>query len=592
MHNETPTELERRALDAWTPVEPPPDFADRVVAAAAVHDRATDLGPAASPLLAARWPRFVAAAIATAAIAGATITAYNHLTTPGADTNLVPPRYDDTQFAPSNPIEPRAPTTTQTTTTELHIPADLGPRLDAHIGSYGAKYGAAFKFQGSLVVARKGEILYSNNFGYTDADGGRPITSDTRFKIGSLTQQFTAVAILQLRDEGKLDLDDLVQRHLPDFPHKRVTIRQLLTHTSGVPSYTDGAQLSTFKPGQVYPAAKIRALFDASALEFPPGTDFDFSNSGYFLLGQVVEAVTKRPLADHLRARIFNVAGMRHTSLGGERKPSDAPLASGHEFSEEELLVPVDGLDLASVYGGAAGILSTAADLVRWDLALHTPGALLGPASLDEMFTPVRDDYGLGWIVTRQRGQAFVGHPGGVEGFNGAISRYLGDDLTIIALANTEAIDCRDIVEDASEIVYGGSPPVHAEHDEVPVSPAMMSRYLGDFTLSTDSQQKLSRLFDPSSIGLMHEVKVYDDNGRLFLLIPMHGAKWLHRTGEDRFFFKDPAGTQAEFGPPGAPVTTLTIRQRGLEFTLRRSTGSAATGIRVTPGEFRPAGAD
>lgn len=584
MHDDQPTDLERRALDAWTPAEPPHGFADRVVAAAAIHDRADrarDVTP--SPLLTARWPRFVAAAIAVAAIAGTAATAFNYLTTPRiGDTGRTPAVYDGTQFDAVAPIEPRTPD--GGTTTELEIPADLKSRLDAHLGSYGAKYGPAFKYQGSLVVARKGEILYNGNFGFTDVDGGREISEHTRFKIGSLTQQFTAVAILQLRDEGMLGLDDAVQKHLPDFPHKRVTIRQLLTHTSGVPSYTDGAQLAGLEPGTVYPATKIRALFERSALEFPPGTDFDLSNSGYFLLGQIVEAVAKQPLADHLRARIFAPAGMPHTTLGGERKTLlGAPMASGHEFSEEELLVPLVGLDLASVYGGAAGIVSTPADLVRWDLALHTPGALLGAASIDEMFTAVRDDYGLGWIVTRSRSQTFVGHPGGVEGFNAAISRYLGDGITVIALANTEAIDCRDIVEDTSEIVYGGHPPAHVEHDETPVSPAMMSRYLGDFSLTEDSQKKLGRLFDSSAIGLMNEVKVYDDDSRLFLLIPMHGAKWLHRTGEDRFFFKDPAGTTAEFGPPGALVETLTLRQRGIEFVLKKSTGKSTGGIRVTP---------
>jgi len=588
VHDDQPTEQERRALAAWTPAEPPHDFADRVVAAAAVHEhvkKPRDLGP--SPLLAARWPRFVAAAIAAAALAGAALTSFKYW--PGAgseDTTPARATVEGNNYAPTTQVLPKAPDADKPA--ELQIPADLKARLDAHIASYGAKYGPAFKYQGSLVVARRGEVLYSGNFGFTDVDGGRPISDHTRFKIGSLTQQFTAVAILQLRDEGKLSLDDAVTKHLPDFPHKQVKIRHLLTHTSGVPSYTDGALLADLKPGKPYPATTVRALFDKSALEFPPGTDFDLSNSGYFLLGQVIEALSKKPLADHLRARIFSPAAMPHTSLGGERSDvPGAPLASGHEFSEEELLVPVEGLDLATVYGGAAGILSTPADMVRWDLALHTPGALLSQASLDEMFTPVRDDYGLGWISTRTRGQSFVGHPGGVEGFNGAISRYLGDGITVIALANTEAVDCRDIVEDTSELIYGGAPPAHVEHDETPVSPAMLSRYLGDFTLSEDSAKKLSRLFDTSSLGLMSDVKVYDDDGRLFLLIPMHGAKWLHRTGEDRFFFKDPAGTTAEFGPPGAIVETLTLRQRGLEFVLRKQTGESHGGVRVTPGAYR-----
>jgi hypothetical protein len=324
-------------------------------------------------------------------------------------------------------------------------------------------------------------------------------------------------------------------------------------------------------------------------LEFAPGTDFDLSNSGYYLLGMVVERASKQKLADYLQTRIFAPAGMTHSSLGGERTAvADAPMASGHEFSEEEVLVRVPGYDLATVYGGAAGIVSTPADLVAWDAALRRPGALLSRASIDEMYTPVRESYGLGWVVDHTRGQTFVGHPGGVEGFNSAIARYLGDGVTVFALANTETVDCRDIVEEATEILHGGEPPKHIEHVEVPVSPAMFSRWIGDYTLSETSQKKLERIVDPGALGVLNEVKIYDDQGRLFMLIPMHGGKWLHRSGEDRFFFKDPSGTTDEFGPPGGgAAATLTLRQRGIEFVLKRSTGPSQSGIRVTPGPFR-----
>ncbi|MBL9102449.1 MAG: beta-lactamase family protein [Myxococcales bacterium] len=596
MHDEQPTDLERRALAAWTPTEPPPDFADRVMTAA-THTTPSTTDLPELPRIGLRWPRVAAAVLAATALVGTAAAALKYSVWSSGQVKDPAPagRNSLDHFDPRDPGDavdtsrrpaPAGPA-------PLALPGDLSARLDAHVRGYGAKYGPAFAFRGSLVVARRGEVLYAGHFGHT-SDGGPAIDDNTRFKIGSLTQQFIAVAVLQLRDEGKLDLDDPVARHLSEFTDKRVTVRHLLSHTSGVRSYTDSLPLLELEPHKTYPQGRILESFKDEPLEFPPGTDFDLSNSGYYLLGMLVERVGKHKLADELQRRIFRPAGMTHTSLGDERRPDPAaPMTTGHEFSEEEVLVPVPGYDLASVYGGAAGIVSTPADLVRWDAALASPGALLSQASFDEMTTPVREDYGLGWIVDHTRGQKFIGHPGGVEGFNSAIARYLGDGITVFAVANTETVDCRDIVEQATEIVYGGNPPPHLEHDEVPVSPAMFERYVGDYTLSEASQQRLSRLVDRDALGVMNEVKIYDDGGRLFMLIPMHGGKWLHKSGEDRFFFKDPSGTTAEFGPPGAPVETLTLRQHGLEFVLKRGKpGGEAPAIRVNSGAFRPADHD
>ncbi|HEY0136289.1 MAG TPA: serine hydrolase domain-containing protein, partial [Nannocystis sp.] len=427
------------------------------------------------------------------------------------------------------------------------------------------------KFQGSVVVRRNGELLYSRNFGRADIASDRPITDHTPFKIGSLTQQFTAVAVLQLREQGKLQLDDPVRKHLPWYPQATITIRHLLTHSSGIPNYTDSLEAAGVKTGTRYKPQDIAAIFKDAALEFPPGSEFDPSNSGYFLLGMVIEQLAGVPLGEYMQKYVLGPAGMGDSRLGNQvRINGEADgLATGYIFSEDELLVPAVAYDL-SVYGGAAGMVSTPTDLSRWDDALRRPGALLSQASLDEMFSPVIDTYGLGWIVLKERGQTMVGHPGGVEGFNGAIARYLGDGITVIALANTEAIDCRDVLDAVAAIAHGEQVPPFTEHEEVPVSPAMFSRYLGNFRLTPTARTRLAAVIDREALGLMDEVEIYDDDGRLFMLVPMHGAKWLHGLGEDRFFFKDQAGTIAQFGPPGAPVEWLRLWQGDLEFVLAK----------------------
>lgn len=582
MHDEPRSEHEQRALAAWTPAEPPADFVDRVMRAADADPR---LRAAASPSLdvpvaSLRWPRFAVAAIAAAAIAGTVAAAATWWPRSDPTTSSRSFHADDEQreSVALTPANAKAPVDA--------VPAELGPQIVRYMNSYGARHGDAFKFSGSVLVARHGELLHISHYGRANLGEAKPIDADTRFKIGSLTQQFTAVAILQLRDAGKLQLDDEVRTHLSDYTRPGVTIRHLLTHTSGIPNYTDSLTTSGVEQGTRYTPQQIAAIFKDAALEFRPGSEFDPSNSGYFLLGMVIEKLSSQPLGRYLEDHIFAPAGMTrsgygdHTRLDDREYQGGALLATGYEFSEDEVLVPVHGYNL-SVYGAAAGIVSTPADLLRWDRALRLPNLLLAQASLDEMFGPatnpaVRGKYGLGWIVSQERGQTMVGHPGGVAGFNGAIARYLGDGITVIALANTEAIDCRNVLDAVSAIAHGEPVLPFPEPVEAPVSPARFSRFIGDFRLTPEARDALTKVVDPDDLDLMQNVKIYDDHDRLFMLVPTHGAKWLHGLGEDRFFFKDQDGTLAQFGPPEAAVDPVTpaqwlrLTQGELTFVLAR----------------------
>ncbi len=566
MHDEPRSDLEREALAAWTAQEPPPGFADRVLAADARPKSAPLLEVPELPGLGWRWPRFAAAALVTAALVGSVAAAVQWWPAPARQEQRSAPDTDIDKDGELRTIGTTLPTAPK----PAAAPTDVAAKIDEYLGGFGRRYGEAFKFHGSVAVVREGELVYARGLGVTDLKTPEAVSADTRFKVGSLTQQLTAIAILQLRDAGKLELDDPIRKHLRDYPRigDTITLRQLLSHTSGIPNYTEDLVRAGIVPKRAYTARQVRDSFENLPLEFPPGTDFDPSNAGYFLLGLVVEAVSGRSLGDVLRDDIAGPAGMRHTTVQSVASLPGAPMATGHEFSEDEVLVPVTALDL-SVYGGAAGVVSTANDLVRLDHALRVPGLLLSEQSLTEMYTPVRNSYGLGWVVQQDHGRTMVGHPGGVDGFNAAWLRYIGvGNVTVIALANTEAIDCRQVAHDVAAIALGETVEPPVEYIEQPVPPDMFRRYLGDYSLSDRSRDQLARVVDDSGLDLLEGVRVYEDVGRLFMLVPMHGAKWLHASGPDEFFFKDPAGTLAKFGPPGTPVETLTLRQGDLEFTL------------------------
>ncbi|MFY0535399.1 serine hydrolase domain-containing protein [Nannocystis pusilla] len=565
MHDEPRTDAERRALAAFTAAEPPVDFADRVLAALAAEGRSEPERAPFRRFFGLGLPRLagVAAAgvlaVAVAAVAAAAagwLPEWTGLSRHAPEVIPAQPPRDEVSIGAALPEGPPVPA--------LALPADLAARIDAYVGAFGRNYGEAFEFHGVVGVVKDGELVLSRGYGRADLGRESPIDADTKFKIGSLTQTFTAVAVLQLRDRGLVDLDAPVRKYIPDYPAigSRITVRQLLTHTSGIPSYTDAAVFSVGHARAVA-AADVRALFQDLPLEFVPGTDFDLSNSGYFLLGQLVEQVAREPFADYLRANVLAPAGMKNSGLGLSAD------ALGHEFDEDEVLVPAAQRHF-SAYGGAAGMVSTAADLARWDRALRTPGLLLSQKSLDEMTTVVREEYGMGWFVRQDGGSTIAWHPGGVEGYNATIARFLGDGITVFVLANTEAVDTRAVTYDLAQIVHGGEVQPPREFEEVRLSAPQLARYVGNYVLTETTHKELKGLVEEDELSAIEQVRVFRRGDRLWMNVPEHGDKWMHFMGEDRFFFKDPSATIAEFGPPGAPVAHLTLQAGELRFILKK----------------------
>jgi CubicO group peptidase (beta-lactamase class C family) len=316
----------------------------------------------------------------------------------------------------------------------------LAPRADS-IDDYAARQMRQLRLPGlALAIVRDGRVEAIRTYGKASLELDAPVTPDTVFELGSLTKQFTASAVVMLAEDGKLGLDDSVATHLPEAPDKwrGITVRHLLTHSSGLREYLSVPGLAA--EAHALGHREMTALFAARVpLEFPPGDTWAYSNTGYLLLGDIVERTSGQSYWEFLRARVFAPAGMQATRSSGPRAviPNRAKGYgwNGGGFESRPALSE-------NAYSAGA-IASTIADMARWAVALHA-GRLISTASRDRIWTPLTVSrgpvppfsYGFGWIVDRERGHRAVLHSGGTPGFSSAIRHYPDDRLTVIALAN------------------------------------------------------------------------------------------------------------------------------------------------------------
>ena len=297
------------------------------------------------------------------------------------------------------------------------------------------------KFNGSILVAEKGKIIYEHGFGMANMEWSIPNQPDTKFRIGSVTKQFTATLILQLVDEGKIKLDGKITDYLPDYRKdtgEKVTIHQLLNHTSGIPSYTDRPDFMAQVSRNPYGIADFVKKFASGDLQFEPGSKFSYNNSGYSLLGAIIEKVTGKSYETVLAERIFKPLGMTNSGYDNY-----APLikhrASGYQKTPDGF-VNAAYLDMSIPYA-AGSIYSTAADLFKWDQALFE-GNILSAESKKLMFTPGLGNYGYGIRITEEPlGKSdqkirIIGHGGGINGFNSLLMRAIDKKQTVIILDN------------------------------------------------------------------------------------------------------------------------------------------------------------
>lgn len=319
----------------------------------------------------------------------------------------------------------------------------------------------------SLAIVRDGRIVKARGYGLASLELGAPATEHTVYEIGSNTKMFTAAAVMLLVEAGKIRLDDPVTAYLPGAPPawSRITVRHLLTHTSGIQNHVAVPDwLRVFKTDLFYQTTPARdellERFYRLPLEFEPGETWAYDNTGYILLGTIIEKASGEPYWDFMAERIFVPVGMTATRSTNP-EPVVPNRAAGYEwvngsFQNRPVLLP-------AIASSAGAMLSTVEDLAKWDAALYGD-KLISRAAREQMWTPARTrdgsaasiDYGFGWFIDSYHGHRFAQHSGGTPGFSSAIYRFLDDRLAVILLTNHSdrivdslVIDIAGIVEPA-----------------------------------------------------------------------------------------------------------------------------------------------
>src|SRR6266481_5720767 len=293
----------------------------------------------------------------------------------------------------------------------------------------------------AVLVAQDGKILFEKCYGLADREHHVPVISQTTFRIGSIGKQFTASAILKLQEERKLSVNDKLSKYIPDFPRgDEVTLRHLLTHTSGIHSYTEKQGFIESVTSPVKPDDLINS-FKNDPYDFDPGKKWHYDNSGYFLLGRIVEKVSGQSYGDFLQKNFFQPLGM--TNTGVYRAHLGLPHEALGYSLEGAVFTNAVNWDM-SWAGGAGTLYSTVGDLFRWNEGIFN-GRVLDEASLKAAFIPVKigenqlnsdGGYGFGWGIGRHRGLREILHNGGLHGFRCDLLRVPDHKCTVAVLAN------------------------------------------------------------------------------------------------------------------------------------------------------------
>jgi len=294
----------------------------------------------------------------------------------------------------------------------------------------------------TVIVVRDGKTILRKAYGLADLERKQALAADTPMRLGSITKQFTSTGILMLVDEGKIKLDDDISVYLPDYPTqgRKITIEHLLTHTSGIVSYTGKPVYSNAMQKDVTVQQMVDS-FKNDPLDFAPGSRYKYNNSGYFLLGAIIEKVSGKTYDKFVEERIFVPLGMTRSAYEGHERDK-ASRAQGYTRAPEGFQ-PSKPISMTQPYA-AGSLVSTVDDLARWDAAVSS-GKLLKAASWQRAFTPYvlttgsSTGYGYGWETGTLRGAQMIGHGGGIPGFNTFALRLPAEKLYVAVLSNTDS---------------------------------------------------------------------------------------------------------------------------------------------------------
>ncbi|MEO6734392.1 MAG: serine hydrolase [Ferruginibacter sp.] len=404
----------------------------------------------------------------------------------------------------------------------------------------------------AVLVAREGDVLYRKGFGYADVKNKVPVTPDTKFRIGSVTKQFTAAAILKLQEKNLLSVNDKLSKFIPDFPRgDEVTIHQLLTHTSGIHSYTGKDDFVEKVTNTVLPDTLINS-FKNDPYDFNPGEKMLYNNSGYFLLGYIIGKVSGKPYEAYLKETFFDPLGMKNTGV------HYAAIKLEHEAKgyskNKELYEPAKNWDM-SWAGGAGAIYSTVDDLLKWNIALHN-GKVLNEQSWKAATTPAvlkngeppAMKYGYGLIFNNFRGVDIISHSGGLHGFLTQLAYYPKEKMTVVMFVNTSEPEVNFDPNKIAETFLWDKMDKQTSYIVSSTKPKNLQLYTGRFEIS--------------NVGVL-TVTTADD--KLFAQISGQPKFEIFPLADDEFFWKVVEARLKFFKDEKGMISHTVLFQNGME---------------------------
>ncbi len=436
--------------------------------------------------------------------------------------------------------------------------ADISTKADEYLSTW-ARQG---RFSGTVLLAKGGKVLLRKGYGMANFEQNVPNSPETVFRIGSITKLFTAFSILQLEERGLLKVTDPVVKYIPELPQSwgAITIHQLLCHVSGIPDFTSAKAYGDFDDSRHVENA-LKEFADKPLLS-PPGETMRYSNSGYTLLGRVIEKVSGKSYPDYLTENILAPAGMTHSAIDNVT-PLVPQRASGYNFDGEFLTNAKFGDPKWSASAGA--MRSTVDDLYQFDRLLKS-GKLFSSGITTKAWSPsshykappplpLEAEYGYGWMLGQDLGHRYIGHGGWVSGFVSDFKRFPDDDAVLILLSNVESASYIQVTSDLTAILFGEKYQVPVEHKIVHPAPVLLSRYVGDYQLG------------PLAI------KITMRDNRLYAFSPGQPAPFgMIATSDTEFYFNDaPSEIRFVVDEKGA-VNQFILKMQGKEMPVSRVT--------------------
>lgn len=418
---------------------------------------------------------------------------------------------------------------------------DAGAKLNEYLTAITSQG----RFTGSVLVARDGKVLFSRAYGQANSEWEIPNTPQTKFRLGSITKQFTAASILLLQERGKLNVQDPICKYFDKCPDtwKEITIHHLLTHTGGLPNFTS---FPDYVKTMMIPTTmdSLIARFKEKPLDFKPGEKMSYSNSGYVTLGYILEKVASESYESFVHKNIFEPLKMINTGYDHhdtilKNRATGYSLINGKKANSLHIDMTIPH--------GAGALYSTVEDLFLWNEALFS-GKLLSAKSIEMMMTPDKNNYAYGLTITQQFGRQVVSHGGGINGFSTFLARFPDEKLTVVVLRNADygMPAPGKISSDLAGIVLGEKVEIPGARVEVKVDPKILDQYTGQYeikpgivlTVTKEADRLMAQLTGQPKFDLFPESEnkfflkvvdaqisfVKDDNGQVTHLILHQGG--------------------------------------------------------------------